>query len=779
MPGLRNSYNRWKCGSPRAVANPQAVGKTSNKGVALVVTLLLLFLMSVLVLAAVIATSSDLMINGYYGNSRASFYAADAGLNMARQAMEAKLNTLATQSSTWNTSWSSAPCGSISSTVLTSNASNFPLTSTAASSAISAISQYANTTYVSGPKATAPGAAANSWGESFSISNTGSTNPYPIQLGSLTVTCVGGTTFPGQFQYVYNYTLTSVGTAAGLGSATVTENGSIIVNVIAPPGVIPVNYSFSGFGAYIGSFPPCFGALVTGTLAGPVFADSVTGCTGSATHCGEWDFSAGGSYIFTDPVNQTGPKFTSGSGSGCPSSATVPFTANGTKVNPTFEAGFNLNQPTIPVPANDFSQRWAVLDGLGCGASEGGGACGAVPPTLPPVPNAEQMYQYHLQNLAQNNAANNSYATVSGSTYTAATAGVFMPYTCSGSTCSLTNNTPTITVTGGPSNNQTGTAGGIWVEGSQSGLTTTVTLSTTTGSGGSSNPSGEVITIAQTKSGATTTTTITIDPVANTTTVKTVPATGSTTNLTLVGVPQNVLGSALPSSLSAEAPPTFPGTSTPAATEIYVDGNVSITGPSSGAAIQNNTMVSVTANGNITQTGNLLYATEPVTTSANQVVSGSNPACCNGDPVDTLIPLYQNMNQVLGLYTSVGQFQLKAPSSSANMETDATIAAITASPTGCTNGAGCSNGDIATVGSYSVKTWTNVGGRSESAINTVSISTGNVYYDQRFKTRSNFAPPFFPQTTILEQDITGASTTAPVVNITQQRVQWVNQTGGQ
>ena len=282
------------------------------------------------------------------------------------------------------------------------------------------------------------------------------------------------------------------------------------------------------------------------------------------------------------------------------------------------------------------------------------------------------------------------------------------------------------------------------------------------------------------KSGSATTTTITVDPVANTTTVKTV--TGSTTtNLTLSGVPQDVLGSALPASESAEAPPTFPGTTTPAATEIYVDGNVSVTGPSSGAAVQNNSMVAVTANGNITQTGNLLYAEEPVTTSANQVVTNSSPACCSGDPMDTVIPGYtnnQSMNQVLGLYTAVGQFQLSPSSSNANIETDGTIAAITASPTGCTNGAGCSNGDIATPGN-SVKTWTNVGGRSESSINTVSISTGNVYYDQRFKTRGNFAPPFFPQTTILAQDVTGASTTAPVVNITQQRVQWVNQTGGQ
>jgi hypothetical protein len=200
---------------------------------------------------------------------------------------------------------------------------------------------------------------------------------------------------------------------------------------------------------------------------------------------------------------------------------------------------------------------------------------------------------------------------------------------------------------------------------------------------------------------------------------------------------------------------------------IYVDGSVSVSGPSSGAAIQNNSMVTLTANGNITQTGNLTYATEPVTTSA----SGSTPA-------DSLIAANENMNQVLGLYTDVGQFQLQSPSNGANMETDATVAMISTNLTGCSNGVSCSNGDIATVGANSVGTWTLIGGKAESAVNGVSMSASNIYYDQRFKVRNNFAPPWFPQTTILAQDVSTGSK-ATVINVTQQRVQWVNQTGGQ
>ena len=186
--------------------------------------------------------------------------------------------------------------------------------------------------------------------------------------------------FPTQFTYHYNYTLTSVGTAAGLGSATVTENGSIFVNVIAPAGVVPEKIRFPPLVRTSAAFPPVLVPYVAGTSVRSDVCGLRHRVHGQCDELRKWDFSAGGSYIFTDPVNQTGPQFTSGNWRLRTSSAAVSYTANGTKVAPTFQSGYNLSQPTIPVPANDFSQRWSVLDGMGCGAAEGGGTCGAVPP---------------------------------------------------------------------------------------------------------------------------------------------------------------------------------------------------------------------------------------------------------------------------------------------------------------------------------------------------------------------------------------------------------------
>ena len=466
-----------------------------------------------------------------------------------------------------------------------------------------------------------------------------------------------------------------------------------------------------------------------------------------------------------------------------------------------FESGYNLSQAAVPLPQNDYSQHWAVLDGMGCGENNGN-ICGNLSTNPPLAPTYAQM------NAVLKDVTQTAYPTTGAST------GVFLPYTCSGGTCTLNTN-----------------AGGLYVEGTASSANTTVTFSTANGSGGSSNPSAQVIQVAQTGTASgssstinqtaapscthtsgwsgttytctasyqqvttsgtpTTITTVTIDSAAATTTVASYVST-STSTKTSANTAYSCTGSSpctppVPTSISggttatsstngatttlnlAGVPENLTSGTAAAGTMVYVDGDVSVTGPSSGAAIQNNSMVTLTANGDITQTGDLKYATEPVTTTQNQVISGSSPACCNGDPVDTLIPSVTNMNQVLGLYTATGEFQLSPASNNQNMETDASIAMISTSPTS-------SSGKFATPGN-SVGTWTNIGGRVENSINGVSINTSNVYFDRRFTARSNFAPPWFPQTSIAIGDI--IATTTAVTTITPQRVQWVTTSGGQ
>jgi len=812
----------WPRKVPPGAANSRVDKTMSSRGVALVVTLLLLFLMSVLGLAAVLSSNSDLLINGYYGNYRGSFYAADSGLNIARQNMQAYLLSLVPNGSTWQTTWTTCTAGN-------PQPINTPT--------VSWTNSYSSSTPLTGSSATNPAAVQGSWAESFKI-----TSP-SLAVSGCTPTLTGPNS--PYYTYTFSYSITSVGSATGMQQASVTENGSFVLTIASTGGNKPANTSFSAFGAFINSFPPCNGPLVYGTLSGPMYAASTSGCANGVSNCGEWNLGSGGSYTFTSPVNETGAAFSYWVGNSCTQSASVPFKSGNTTISPTFQAGYNLNQNVVALPANDYSQRWAVLDGLGCGENNGN-QCGNLSTPAPLAPTAQQMNQYNMQNVAQNNAAANPYATVSGSTYTPATSGVFMPYTCSGSNCTLSS-----------------PAGGIYVEDS-SGAPTTVTLTAATSgmytastfptSTQCTAASCQVVQVAQTGSSTTgnptvsqtgstscnttsqqnwvyqnghwvqtttysttctanftqTTATntpttinnITIDPSSNVTTAKTYVQTatsttsqtasnsctvsgssgctvsaptfgscsdwgsnctttttttnGTASDLTLSGVPTMSTSLGTPSTTSC----TAASSGACAETMVYVDGSTNITGPSSGAAVQNNSMLSVVANGSIQQTGNLTYATEPVTT------SGSN--------LDSLVSLPSNASyQVLGLYTANGEFQLNPSSNGANLETDASIAVISGN-SNCMPSNGC--GAIATPGN-GVGTWTNVGGRSENSINGVSIKTGNVYYDQRFTSWKSFGPPWFPQTSIATQDITQTQTTTEWPTV--QRVQWYSSTGGQ
>ena len=65
--------------------------RVAQRGIALIMTLLILSMVIMLSLGMVIALSSQTFIGGYYRNFRGSFYAADSGLNVARQALANQL----------------------------------------------------------------------------------------------------------------------------------------------------------------------------------------------------------------------------------------------------------------------------------------------------------------------------------------------------------------------------------------------------------------------------------------------------------------------------------------------------------------------------------------------------------------------------------------------------------------------------------------------------------------------------------------------------------------
>ena len=170
-------------------------------------------------------------------------------------------------------------------------------------------------------------------------------------------------------------------------------------------------------------------------------------------------------------------------------------------------------------------------------------------------------------------------------------------------------------------------------------------------------------------------------------------------------------------------------------TMLFVDGNInSLRGgkdsSNSRSAVSSNTRVTIAAQADITITGDLIYT--------NAVVDK------NGSPVSGI----DSVNNVLGIFTNDGNVNM-APNSSyvktgLSLEMDAAVVAFNSNTS---NDGGQIEGSIVYTGSTpgGNDTWTLVGSRVQSKINSIGYGTRNIYYDKRFA-GGTFAPPFFPGT---------------------------------
>jgi Tfp pilus assembly protein PilX len=654
-----------------------------EKGIALFISLMILALMSVMSLIMVLTVSPDMLINGYYGNFRGSFYAADSGLNIARQQLINQVTSSTYVSATPCIGWGTGG---------TTGCTSAPLATSSAATVITNLLASGSGGYGSFTSLNSGSYATTSWPGNFELVNTTScpstfaaVSGTPTVTGTLTCSasapCPGianGTVLNTGYRYQFNYQLCALGRASGSQQVYTSEYGVITVNVAAQTTTTQqVSVSFAAFGGFINTYNPCSGPLAPGTMTGPMFTN------------GSWNYGTSGSYIFTDPIGQAGPNVSYWFGGTCVQTPACSDKSGGTTIAPSFGGGCNIGQAAAPLPPNDYSQQWAVLDGKGCG--EGGTTCGV---SLPPAPTNAQM------NAALKDINGNAYPSA-GTT----TPGIYFSYTCPGS-CPATG---------------TMSGGGIYVVDNSS-TATNITLSvgtdTTTVSG--TTLLTQVYTITQ----GSTTTTITV-PVWNSTTgaypvgsaAYTQVASGSTTRK-FSGVPMNNVISTSPQ----------PGTI------LYVNGTISsLSGTAQGvAAIQDHSQVTIAASSNINITGDVLYAHEPVTQNVSDTLVAGN-----------------DYNQVLGVFTNNGNINLSSSYSNQNLQVDGALAAV---------GQSCASNSCGfTQSGNAISTFTNTGGQIQSNIFAANISTENTYFDRRFTSRAGFAPPWFPSTTMPENDITNAA----------------------
>jgi hypothetical protein len=328
-----------------------------ERGVALITTLLLLMLLSGLAIAMAWTTQSDMMISGYYRNVRGSFYAADSGLSVVRQAM---MNQFVTQANggvlpnpgafvagTQPIPAGVADVGSVKGTISTN---------------MNAL--YGGYTSLTGA---GTGAATNSMPEQFKIVPnpvTGAAgfsialdpNPSvacswqakdPLAKPQTGVCSVALPLGAATFTYVYDYSITVQGQSRGNENTIVTDKGilTIVSNSSAQNAIV----NFAGYGMFIDQQGLCSGTLVPGTITGPVFTN------------GSWNFGTSGKYTFTDTVQQVNDQ--AGFGSPCTGVAG----SSGGGVTPAFNGpnGFVRDAQAVPLPKNSFNQEQAVLDGKG------------------------------------------------------------------------------------------------------------------------------------------------------------------------------------------------------------------------------------------------------------------------------------------------------------------------------------------------------------------------------------------------------------------------------
>lgn len=474
----------------------------------------------------------------------------------------------------------------------------------------------------------------------------------------------------------FRYSIQVTGTTGAGGSSTVDETGRISTNVnlknTAAPGS-PRNFSFSGFGAFFNDGDTVASMyLASGTFSGPVHTN---------TH---FAFNHNNTVAFRNIVSQVDNYIRYDSFIDFLLGHLALPTVDMTGIDISSEGYKKTN--LVPLPANNFSQEYAVINGTGITAKKTDGTPVDPPATLPSSGGTavlDSSGKVTPDALAVNlRNSNNNAPPVSSGKLNGGSDGV---YVSSGNGTSITG-------------------AGIYVQGDASDIQLY------------SSGTNQVYVIKQTSG---TITTVTVNNTNSTTTIA--DTTGKTKTFT--GVPTDKSDSAHPQ----------PGVS------LYVKGNInslrggfdSTTGKNV-AGLASGTRLTVTAQGDITITGDLTYAS-PVVDS-------------QGLPVTN----YNAIQNVLGLFTNNGNVNL-APNPSYNSDSALSLqvhAAIVAFNSDTSDDAGGIDGSITYTGSSlsSTDKWTLVGSRVQAKINNIGYATRNIYFDQRFS-GGGFRPPFFPGTT--------------------------------
>lgn len=314
--------------------------KTQSKenGIAMVTSLMAMLLLTGMGLTLALTVTTETALSGNYRRNEQAFFAADAGLGIARESLRLQLAS-ALQSN--------ADTVAANTTISSSNFNDSSFSTSLFPSSI-----YSST----GTVITTAQSEANSRSTSNILQGTGG---YTVAItltpnGSPTVTRVGvpATQPPTSVSMSYSYTITSTGnngvssSSLNYATAQVTERGQLNVT-LAVDNPNYFNRSFSKYAAFFNRFSGTFAA---GTYTGPVHTNQGFG------------FSSSSPLIFNGAVTQVNSQYT--------------YNSTNYNVSSTDRTGLTFNSTftttsNVPLPSNVYSQQLAVINSTGVDSSTG------------------------------------------------------------------------------------------------------------------------------------------------------------------------------------------------------------------------------------------------------------------------------------------------------------------------------------------------------------------------------------------------------------------------
>lgn len=336
-----------------------------ERGMALITSLLATTILLALGMAVVMSATTDTVTTKAQRVGEQSFFVADAGVGIARRAIEQALSEEIEKIRAGTTAFyrNNPP----------SSSGQFPDVQVIPNPVASSLQDWSDQPlFYRNVKARADQLVRNTARDQEFDQLNGSNFTVIFRPLTGSITLITQTANQATQVVLFHYALQVTGRTTAGGSATVNETGRLSTNInlsYGPPAGTYRNFSFSGFGAFfdIGDDPahPEY-VLVPGTFSGPVHTN---------THFG---FYTGWQYTFRNVISQVDPNIRTYYNNFVP----IPTSDYAGSIHLGPDGYKQVSR--VPLPTNAFSQEYAVINGTGITELKGDGTP-LDPPAVIPV----------------------------------------------------------------------------------------------------------------------------------------------------------------------------------------------------------------------------------------------------------------------------------------------------------------------------------------------------------------------------------------------------------